>query len=107
MSVKLMEQEAEYVARLELARRQQTLAAQARRAAEEERQRVCTVAQQHCPTCATPLVRSAYRGRVIDKCSHCQGVWLDGDDFLCFGEALEHVLAKDQWCLGVPQRLLT
>jgi uncharacterized protein len=107
MSVKPLEQEAEYFARREFARREQALVEQENRAAEEECQRVFTVVQQHCPTCGAPLVTVAYRSIVIDKCSRCQGVWLDCDEFLFFGEALERVLAKDQWLLGALKRSLT
>ena len=77
MSVKPLEQEAEYFARSELARRKQALVEQASRDAEEERQRVFTVAQNHCPKCGAPLVQVTYRSIAIDQCSHCQGVWLD------------------------------
>ena len=73
MSVKPME-EAAYFARAELERRKQTLAAQESRAAEEERQRVFAVAQNHCPKCGAPLVTVAYHSIVIDQCAHCQGV---------------------------------
>jgi uncharacterized protein len=107
MYVKLLEQEAEYFARREFARRQQALVEQASRTAEEERQRVFTVVQQHCPTCGAPLVTVTYRSIVIDKCSRCQGVWLDCDEFLFFGEALERVLAKDQWFLSALKQSLT
>ena len=100
MSVKPLEQEAEYFARLEFARRQQALVEQASRAAEEERQRVFTVVQQHCPKCGAPLVTVTYRSIAIDKCSRCQGVWLDAG-------ALERILAEDHWLLGALKRLLT
>jgi TFIIB-like protein len=107
MSVKSLEQEAEYVARLEFTCRQQALVEQASRAAEAECQRVFTLVQQHCPTCGAPLVTVTYRSLVIDKCAPCQGVWLDCDEFLFFGEALERVLAKDHWLLGTLKRILT
>jgi hypothetical protein len=77
MSVKPLEQEAEYVASLEYERRKQALLAQASRAAEAERQRVLGLAQNHCPRCGTPLVPVVYRSIAIDRCSHCQGGWLD------------------------------
>ena len=77
MSVKPSESEAEYFARLEVERRKHALAAQERRAAEEERQRLLAVAQHHCPKCAAPLVTLHHRGVEIEQCSHCQGVWLD------------------------------
>ena len=76
MSVQPMEQEAAYCARVEIERRNRP-AAQESRAAEEERQRVFAVAQQHCPTCGAPLVTVAYHSIVIDQCAHCQGGWLD------------------------------
>src|SRR4029450_11842248 len=68
---------------------------------------LCTVVQQHCPTSGAPLVTVTYRSIVIDKRSRCQGIWLDCDEFLFFGEALERVLAKDQWLLGALKRSLT
>jgi len=54
-----------------------------------------------------PLVTVTYRSLVIDKCAPCQEVWLDCDEFLFFGEALERVLAKDHWLLGTLKRSLT
>jgi Zn-finger nucleic acid-binding protein len=71
------------------------------------------------PTCVHPcpaalsrvwgaaLVTVTYRSLVIDKCAPCQGVWLDCDEFLFFGEALERVLDKDHWLLGTLKRILT
>jgi len=106
-SVKLLEQEAEYVARLEFACRQQALVEQASRAAEAECQRVFTLVQQHCPRYGAPLVTVTYRSLVIDKYAPCQGVWLGCDEFLFFGEALERVLAKDHRLLGTLKRILT
>jgi hypothetical protein len=94
MSMKPLKQEAEYFARLEFARRQQALVEQASQAAEEERQRVFTAVQQHCPTCGAPLVTVTYRSIVIDKCLRCQGVWLDCDEFLFFGEGTRTCLGK-------------
>lgn len=77
MPVKPTEQEEEFFARQEFERRKQALAAQATDNVEAERQRVLAVAQNHCPKCGAPLVAVPYRGIEIDKCSNCQGVWLD------------------------------
>jgi hypothetical protein len=93
MSVKPLEQEAEYFARLEFTRRKQVLVELESRDAEEERPRVFTVAQNHCPKCGAPLVQVTYRSIAIDQCSRCQGVWLD-----C-GE-LERLLAERQGFLS-------
>ena len=98
MSVKPLEQEAEYFARLEFARRKQALVEKEGRAIEEERQRGLSVAQNHCPKCGAPLVAVVYRRMAIDQCSHCQGVWL------ACGE-LERVLGEGQWFVSTLKRL--
>lgn len=83
-----LEQEEASVARLVVGRRTQALVDQASRAAEAERPRVFTLVQPHCPTCGAPLVTVTDRRSALDTCAPEQGVWLDGDACLCFGEAL-------------------
>jgi phage FluMu protein Com len=75
--VKPSEQEEEYFARLDFERRKKALAEQESRAAEEERLRMLAVARDRCPKCGALLVAVHYRGVELDKCSRCQGVWLD------------------------------
>ncbi|HSB73630.1 MAG TPA: zf-TFIIB domain-containing protein [Candidatus Methylomirabilis sp.] len=77
MPVKPTEKEEEYFARQEFERRKQALAEQASAAAEEERRRVLRVARNRCPRCGASLIAVWYRGVELDKCSTCQGVWLD------------------------------
>ena len=101
-----LEQEDASVARRVVGRRTQALVDQASRAAEAERPRVFILIQPHCPTCGAPLVTVTYRSLVIDKCAPCQGVWLDCDACLCFGEALDCVLATDHGWRGTLQRRL-
>jgi hypothetical protein len=85
MPVKPSEQEEEYFARREFERRRQALSEQASATAEEERLR--------CPKCGAALVAVPYRGVELDKCSRCEGVWLD------VGE-LDHVLGEEAGFLG-------
>jgi uncharacterized protein len=99
MALKPSEQEEEYFARLESARRTHVLTAQASVVAEEERQRVLAVAQHHCPTCGAPLVTVTYRSSAIDQCSRCQGVWLASG-------VLERLVGPESWVLSALQRLL-
>ncbi|MGH7302786.1 MAG: zf-TFIIB domain-containing protein [Candidatus Rokuibacteriota bacterium] len=82
MPIKPNEHEEEYFAPLEFERRKK------KALAEEERSQVPTGARNHCPRCAAVLVPVPYRGVELDKCSKCDGVWLD-----C-GE-LERVIATD------------
>ena len=98
MPVKPSEQEEEYFARQEFERRKKALAEQESRAAEEERLRVLAVARDRCPKCGAPLVAVQYRSVELDKCSRCQGLWLD-----C-GE-LDRVLAEEKGFLGGLKRI--
>lgn len=77
MPIKPNEQEEEYFARLEFERRKRALAEQESRNADEERLRVLSVARDRCPRCGAVLVPVPYRGVELDKCSRCEGVWLD------------------------------
>jgi ssDNA-binding Zn-finger/Zn-ribbon topoisomerase 1 len=77
MPVEPTESEEEYFARLEFDRWKKVLAEQENRAAEEERLRVLAAAKDRCPKCSAPLVAVHFRGVEMDKCSRCQGVWLD------------------------------
>ena len=77
MPAKPSEQEEEYFARREFERRKKALAEKEREAAEEERLRVLAVARERCPKCGAPLLAVKFQGVELDKCSRCQGVWLD------------------------------
>jgi HPt (histidine-containing phosphotransfer) domain-containing protein len=74
ISVNTLGQKEAYCAKLEFACRKQALVEQASLAVEEERQWVCTVVQQHCPTGGAPLVTAAYRSIAIAPCLRCQGI---------------------------------
>lgn len=100
MPVKPTDQEDEYFARLEFERRRKVLDEQESQAAEGERQRILAVARGRCPKCGAELVPVPYRGIELDKCSRCQGVWLD------FGE-LDQVVADDTGFLGSVRRIFT
>ena len=100
MPVKPTEQEDEYFARLEFERRKKALDERETQAPEEERLRILAVARGRCPKCAAELVPVPYRGIELDKCSRCQGVWLD------FGE-LDLVVAEDKGFLGGVRRIFS
>ncbi len=100
MEVKPTQQEEEYFARREFERRRNALVERETQAAEEERQRILTVARGRCPKCAGQMVPVPYRGVELDKCSRCQGVWLD------FGE-LDQVVAEDTGFLGGVRRIFS
>jgi len=100
MPVKPSEQEEEYFARLEFERRKQVLAGQQPPADVEATQQQVAVTQFRCPRCGASLVEMHYKGIEIDKCSRCQGIWLDGGE-------LEQILPEEQGLLGALKRIFT
>lgn len=100
MSGRPSEQEEEYFARQEFERRKQALATRAQSTSEEANKQRAAVAQYRCPKCGAELVMVPYKGIEIDKCSQCQGIWLD-----C-GE-LEQVLEGEQSFLSAVKRIFT
>ena len=34
----------------------------------------------HCPKCGHNLIEIDYKGIAVDKCSNCEGVWLDAGE---------------------------
>lgn len=100
MPVKPTDQEDKYFARQEFERRKKVLEKHESRSTEEERLRILAVARGRCPKCGAELVPVPYRGIELDKCSRCQGVWLD------FGE-LDQVVAEDTGFLGSVRRIFS
>lgn len=98
MPVTPSEQEDEYFARLEFERRKQALQEAQGRAAEDERQRILAVAKGRCPKCAAPLLQVHYRGVEIDKCSRCEGIWLDAGE-------MEKIAPEDAGFFGGVRRI--
>jgi hypothetical protein len=98
MPVKPSEQEEEYFARLEFERRKQALAEQQPPADMEAAQQQVAVNQFRCPKCGAALIAMHYKGIEIDKCSRCQGIWLDSGEW-------ERLLPEEQGLLGALKRI--
>ena len=77
MVVKPSEKEEEYFARLDFERRKKVEEEKHRRLTEEEKKRVQELHQMRCPKCGMELIEVDYKGIKVDKCSECEGVWLD------------------------------
>jgi uncharacterized protein len=100
MPVKPSEQEEEYFARLEFERRKQALAEQQPLADVEATQQQVAVTQFRCPKCGASLIEMHYKGIEIDKCSRCQGIWLDSGE-------LERMLPEEQGLMRTLKRIFT
>ncbi|MBM2828100.1 MAG: hypothetical protein HW408_632 [Actinobacteria bacterium] len=77
---KASESEGEYFARLEFERRKQVEEGKHRRMAEEEKRQRKELHFMHCPKCGMKLIEVDYKTLKVDRCSSCDGLWLDAGE---------------------------
>jgi hypothetical protein len=80
MSRKPTESEEEYFARLEFERRKKAEEAKRKTLAAAEMQRLKELHFMHCPKCGMDLIEVDYKTLKVDRCSACDGVWLDAGE---------------------------
>lgn len=74
------EKEEEYFARQEFERKKMEEENARQKMQEQERQRLKELHHMRCPKCGMQLIELDYEGLKIDKCSHCEGIWLDAGE---------------------------
>ena len=74
------EREEEYVARMEYERKKKLEHEKHLKLAEEERKRLKDLHFMRCPKCGMELIEIDYKNIKIDKCSECEGIWLDAGE---------------------------
>jgi len=74
------EREEEYFARLEFERKKKSEEEKQKKMAEEEKKKLRDLHYMKCPKCGMELIEIDYRGIKIDRCSACEGVWLDAGE---------------------------
>lgn len=74
------EREAEYFARMEFEDKKKIEDKKYKRLAEEEKKKLQALHFMKCPKCGMELIEIDYREIKIDKCSECDGVWLDAGE---------------------------
>jgi len=80
MAKKPSEKEEEYFARMEFERRKKTEEEKHKNMATEEKKRLKELHFMKCPKCGMELIEIDYQKIKVDKCSSCQGVWLDAGE---------------------------
>ncbi len=80
MVLKPSEKEEEFFAREAFAKKQKQEEEKQKRLAEEEKKKARELHWMKCPKCGMNLVEIDYKSVKIDKCSACQGVWLDAGE---------------------------
>jgi len=74
------EKEEEYFARVEFERRKKAEEEKQRKLAEEEKKKLKELHYMKCPKCGMELIEIDYKGIKVDKCSSCEGIWLDAGE---------------------------
>ena len=80
MPYKPSEKEEEYFARKEFEKLKKIEQEKQNKLAADEKKRLKELHFMHCPKCGLKLVEIDYKGVKIDKCSACEGVWLDAGE---------------------------
>ncbi len=77
MPRKPSESEEEYFARIEYERRKKAEREKQEKLASAEKERLRRLHHMKCPKCGMDLLEIDYKSIKVDKCSGCEGVWLD------------------------------
>lgn len=93
MPEKPTQKEEEYFAKQEAERRRKHAEELAAKTATEERERQRALHYMRCPKCGSQLEETQYANIHIDRCTSCEGVWLDKGE-------LEAVSKKEGGFLG-------
>jgi len=80
MPVKPSEKEEEYFARLEFERIKKQEEESRIKLEKAEKERLKNLHNMRCPKCGMKLIEINYKNIQIDKCSSCDGVWLDAGE---------------------------
>jgi hypothetical protein len=102
MPVKPSEKEEEYIARLEFEEQKKREEEKAAQLEADEKKRMKEMHYMHCPKCGMQLIEINYKGIAVDKCSSCEGIWLDAGEL----EAVSKFesTGKDKWFKVFKQR---
>lgn len=73
--------EEEYFAKEEAEKLKRLAIERSKTLAEKEKEELKKAHWMHCPKCGFELKSIVFKGHTLDKCFHCQGVFLDGPEF--------------------------
>lgn len=94
MPLKPSEREDEYFAREEFERKQKKLKELSAKLEAEEKKKLKDLHYMHCPKCGHDLIEVDYKGIAVDKCSSCEGVWLDAGELEAISKLEQSSLNK-------------
>jgi hypothetical protein len=74
------EKEAEFIARMEFEKRKKLEEEKHRKLKEDEKKKLKETHYMRCPKCGMELIEIDYKEIKVDKCSECEGIWLDAGE---------------------------
>ncbi len=80
MPGKPSESEEEYMARTEYEKLKKIQEEKHKNLVEADKKRLKELHHMRCPKCGMELIAVDYKGIEIDKCSGCEGIWLDAGE---------------------------
>jgi hypothetical protein len=80
MGWKPSEKEEEYFVRQEFERKKKREEEEGAKLEREEKEKVKKLHHMKCPKCGMGLIEVDYKGIRVDKCSACEGIWLDAGE---------------------------
>jgi hypothetical protein len=95
MVEKPSEREEEYFARMEYEKRKKVEEEKQKKLAEVEKKKLRELHYMKCPKCGMELIEIDYKGTKVDKCSECEGIWLDAGELEAISKIEKKVL--DKW----------
>ncbi len=94
MTRKPTESEEEYFARLEFERRKKAEEEKRKTMAAAEKKRLKELHYMRCPKCGMDLIEVDYKTLKVDRCSACDGVWLDAGELESVVKLEKSVLSR-------------
>ena len=80
MPVKPSEKEEGYFAKMEFEKRKKIEEEKHKKLKEEEKEKLKDLHFMKCPKCGMQLIEIDYKRIKVDKCSECEGIWLDAGE---------------------------
>jgi uncharacterized protein len=78
--MKPSEKEEEYFAKLEFEKKKKLEEQKHQNMSEREKQNLKELHYMRCPKCGMELIEIDYKTIKVDKCSECEGIWLDAGE---------------------------
>ncbi len=78
--MKPSEREEEFMARMEYEKKKKIEEEKHKKLAEEEKKKLKDIHFMRCPKCGMELIEIDYKTIKVDKCSECEGIWLDSGE---------------------------